>query len=337
MQTLHLSVAMCTFNGARFLREQLDSIASQRRRPDELIISDDNSTDQTIELLHDFARSCPFPIRIVRNDTTLGYTHNFQQTIELCDGELIALADQDDIWKPEKTETIVRTMQDNPAASYLFSDAEIVDEKGSLLPGTLWDRAGFSPSLRHRFSNGDQLRTLLKSNVVTGAAVAFRKSLTSIALPIGAGWVHDHWIASLGSCLTHGIAVSDRLLRYRRHSAQHIGIGRVPLVDEYREALNSTALTFTAKLACIRELQDRVQHLPIDNKEFLDNVGVIAEKATHLTKRAQLCSAGLLRPAAVFSEAMSGRYSTFSNSWQSILHDLCPPSLVGMLRTLSQR
>jgi len=249
---------MCTFNGSRFVREQLDSIALQQRAPDQIVICDDNSADGTFELLQDFAASCPFPIRIVRNEITLGYQRNFQKAIQLCDGDLIALADQDDVWKPEKAESIIRTMQEHPEASYMFSDADIVDENGSSLEGTLWNRVGFRTSRQRHFSNGDQVRILLKNNVATGAAMAFRKSLKSIVFPIGMGWVHDHWIALLGSYTMRGVAVPDRLLKYRCHSGQQIGIRR-PLIGLYRTALNSSAQTFGERLSRIHALQDRVQ------------------------------------------------------------------------------
>lgn len=326
---------MCTFNGARFLREQLASIASQQQPPDEMVICDDKSTDGTADLLHEFASSCPLRIRIIQNVETLGYKRNFEQAIELCQGDIIALADQDDIWKPGKTEAVVRIMQEHPSASYMFSDGDVVDDNGSLLGGTLWPRIGFKGSLQDRFGKGDQLRILLRRNVVTGAAMAFRKSLKAIALPIGKDWIHDHWIATVGSCISHGLAAPQRLFQYRRHESQQIGVSRATFIAEYRDALTSTANTFEEKLSLLAELDRRVQDASRQDESFRHNLTVIADKQAHLTKRAQLYSAGLFRAGAVLSEAITGRYSTFSNSWQSILHDLCPPSLVGILRSWS--
>src|SRR5260370_27009832 len=97
-----ISVAMCTFNGARFLPEQLQSIALQTLQPSELVICDDGSTDGTVGILQSFALSARFPVRIFCNQETLGPARNFEKAIGLCDGEIISLCDQDDVWRPEK-------------------------------------------------------------------------------------------------------------------------------------------------------------------------------------------------------------------------------------------
>src|SRR5215217_714545 len=96
------SVAMCTYNGARFVAEQLASIAAQTRPPDELVVCDDRSTDATIAYVREFARTAPFPVRIFENEKNVGSTKNFERALELCEGDFIAFGDQDDVWLPEK-------------------------------------------------------------------------------------------------------------------------------------------------------------------------------------------------------------------------------------------
>src|SRR5947208_14214106 len=97
-----ISVAMCTYNGERFLKEQLESLAAQTRQPDELVVCDDRSTDSTPHIVEAFARAAPFPVRLEVNDRCLGSTKNFEHAILRCTGALIALSDQDDVWHPEK-------------------------------------------------------------------------------------------------------------------------------------------------------------------------------------------------------------------------------------------
>ena len=97
-----ISIALATYNGSRYIREQLDSIALQTRLPDELIISDDASTDDTLDIARDFARHVPFPVKIYKNQERLGSTRNFEIAILYCSGNLISLCDQDDIWYPNK-------------------------------------------------------------------------------------------------------------------------------------------------------------------------------------------------------------------------------------------
>src|SRR5882724_11959920 len=99
MKGQRISVAMCTYNGAGFLSEQLESIAAQTRLPDELVICDDRSTDESVEIVRNFARHTPFSVRLEMNEENLGSTKNFEKSIGLCQGEIIALADQDDVWR----------------------------------------------------------------------------------------------------------------------------------------------------------------------------------------------------------------------------------------------
>src|SRR6266567_6944512 len=110
MSKSRISVAMCTYNGARFLREQLESIAAQSRLPDELVVCDDGSTDETVETIKAFVGRAPFAVRLEINSKNLGSTKNFEKAIGLCEGEIIALADQDDVWKPQKLAVLEATL-----------------------------------------------------------------------------------------------------------------------------------------------------------------------------------------------------------------------------------
>src|SRR4051812_44291759 len=100
--SLTISVAMGAYNGEAFIGEQLASIAGQSKLPIELVICDDASTDSTVNRIEEFARAAPFPIRTYRNEANLGVAGNFGRAIGLCNGDLIALSDQDDVWKPGK-------------------------------------------------------------------------------------------------------------------------------------------------------------------------------------------------------------------------------------------
>src|ERR1700760_4242642 len=110
----HISVAMCTYNGERYLREQLESIAEQSLLPIELVVCDDGSTDDSILILEEFRARAPFSVRIIRNEVKLGSTRNFDQAMTSTSGEFIALCDQDDRWKPRKLEKLVAVLLENP-------------------------------------------------------------------------------------------------------------------------------------------------------------------------------------------------------------------------------
>ena len=92
-----VSVALCTYNGERFLQEQLDSIAMQTWTPDEVVVGDDGSSDSTLEILERWKQSVPFSVRIERNERNLGFAKNFESTLSRCTGDVVFLCDQDDV------------------------------------------------------------------------------------------------------------------------------------------------------------------------------------------------------------------------------------------------
>lgn len=314
-----ISVAMCTCNGARYVSEQLKSIVQQTAPPDEVVICDDASTDSTPELLAHFAANSPVPVRLIRNPVRLGCTRNFGQNIGLCRGDIIVLADQDDVWAPTKLAVIAEAFSGNPGAQYVFSDAGIVNEKGEQLGFSLWQTVGLEAQ---RFSPARQLELLLKRNLVTGAAMAFRSSLRAVALPIPQDWPHDYWIALLGSTLGHGVPIPEHLFLYRRHFGQKLGCGRDTFLAKVRTSLAAEA-NYYAKAARIAELRQRAVACAAMASCPPERLLLIKDKQLHLSRRALIRSArGRARIAQLVSEASSGRYQRFSFSWGSVIRDL---------------
>src|ERR1700728_1787253 len=122
-----ISVAMATFNGEKYIREQLDSIAGQTLLPFELVITDDGSTDATLGIVENFASVAPFPVKIHRNESRLGYANNFIRAASLCQGELIAFCDQDDIWMTEKFSVCSEFFRDSEVVLAAHSAVTIAD------------------------------------------------------------------------------------------------------------------------------------------------------------------------------------------------------------------
>src|SRR5947209_20067608 len=119
-----ISVALCTYNGAQYLLNQLTSIEAQTRRPDEVVICDDSSCDGTVELIRSWADAAPFPVRVHVNPRNVGAIKNFERAVSLSCGDLIALADQDDLWYPNKLGVLEQQLGDNPAAGLAFRSEE---------------------------------------------------------------------------------------------------------------------------------------------------------------------------------------------------------------------
>ena len=218
-----ISVALCTYNGERFLPQQLASIAQQTRLPDELIVCDDGSTDRTMSLLREFAASAPYPVRIYENEHNLGSAANFERAIRLCGGNLIALSDQDDIWYPIRLERSEQEFTAHPQAGLVFSDADVIDDRDGLTGRTMWQRLGFAGK-RARDLLGGKYLLLAKHRFVTGATMMFRASLRDRCLPIGEGWIHDEWIALITAAFFELRPIDQPLIRYRIHGSQQVGL-----------------------------------------------------------------------------------------------------------------
>ena len=250
---MQVSVAMCTYNGARYLGEQLRSLTTQQRFPDELVICDDRSTDGTVALLQDFVAVAPFPVRLIQNPQNLGYSRNFSKAIGLCTGDIVALADQDDVWYPEKLQQLELVFQNKPEVEGAFSDGDILDTRSQPAGRTLWQSFLFGPDDQERFRTGHAVDALLRRNVVTGMAFALRRSVFDVLPSIPRSWMHDGWFAMMLAVRSSLYACPERLVGYRVHHEQQAG----------------TPLTTAGKLGLIRQsglgtYVDRVRRRNLD-------------------------------------------------------------------------
>jgi glycosyltransferase involved in cell wall biosynthesis len=225
---MKLSVRMCTYNGAPYLSEQLQSIAAQTRPPDELVVCDDGSTDATRRILEAFAADVSIPVRLYVNERTLGSTRNFERAIGLCAGEIIALADQDDVWRPEKLARAAAILGAFPEVGLVFSDAALVDAAARPLGRRLWEVVGGTRAARQLRRRDRAFRLLLPGWTVTGATMAFRAKFRPLVLPIPAdiAMIHNGWIALMISTVARVHFIDEPLMLYRQHGAQQIGARR---------------------------------------------------------------------------------------------------------------
>lgn len=222
-----LSVVLCTYNGAPFLPLQLESLVTQSRPPDELIVRDDGSTDATVALLDDFARSAPFPVVVTENERRLGIPDNFWAAIGDATGDLIALCDQDDVWARTRLERAVAVLDADPAVGGTFSDGWCIDRDGERTGTLLWDAAAYSAADRTAVRSGRELDVLLRHPVVTGATLTFRASLRPSMVP----WppiTHDTWIALVVAMQARLEAIDDPLIAYRLHEGNAVGFPYFP-------------------------------------------------------------------------------------------------------------
>lgn len=313
-----LSVALATRNGAVYLPALLNSLLNQQLQPHELVVSDDASNDDTLSIVESFALRAPFPVHILRNSKALGVEGNFTQAIAACCGSVIALADQDDVWRMDKLALLSQALS-SPGVLAAFSDAEVVDAQGKSLGYTMWQRVRFSKREQAYLARGEGFAVLLKHSVVTGATLAFKASLRDKGLPIPGGWAHDAWLALISASLGKIIAVPEALIAYRQHEANVVG-GRWK--SWYAEAKDALALDRSAwyrlELSHWRSLHDRLDTLPITEVVH----GLLQDKLLHLETRACFPVARWRRLPAVLGEVVRGRYARFARNWGSAAIDL---------------
>ena len=280
-----ISVVLCTFNGGRYLQEQLDSIARQSRLPAELVVCDDCSADDTIAILKSFAADVPFPVRIIENVQRLGSTRNFDKAIGIASGELIALCDQDDRWAPNKLERLSDLLIGDSFVGGIFSDANLIDESSEPVGLRLFTKHKFSTSKQQKFLN-NPTSVLLKHDVVTGSTLMFRACLRTHCQPIPESWVHDGWLTWMITLHSRMALTTETLTDYRLHAGQQLGVGS----GRDGTARNSGAETRRQHYARVaKQFGDLLSHL-LDRgwKDQSELVRKIREKIAFLERQAAL-------------------------------------------------
>ena len=252
---MKISIAMATYNGAAYLREQLDSIAGQKRLPDELVVTDDQSTDDSARIVSEFAAETRFSVRLEINPHRLGVTRNFERALSMCSGDLVFLSDQDDVWLPEKIDRLTQYAERAPHASCIINDAWLADE-------------ALQPTGATKMAQIEALG-LPKEAMVQGCCVALRGELLGCLLPIPDDQQsHDNWLVQMADLLGQTVRLREPLQYYRRHG---------------RNASNTTANRLNSP-GPWRQLRERVA-------EFLRR----ARAADGLDKEFRFCASALQR------------------------------------------
>lgn len=316
-----LSVALCTYDGERFLGEQLGSIASQTRPPDELVACDDGSLDGTVAVLEEFAAGAPFDVRVERNDRRLGPARNFEKAALLCSGDIVAFSDQDDVWMPGKLAALAGVIEGDGGAAAVFTDAEVVGAGLEPMGLGMWESIGFDESARERFAGGGAVPVLLRTNVVTGATMAVRRSFLERALPLPEGWMHDAWLA-LAAAWVGGIRlVEGRLVAYRQHPAAQIGSGRRGVRRRAGLAAARSREHYLEEERRFALARERLRLLS-GGASPPDLESMIGEKIGHMGRRGGMPAFHPLRLPAILRELAGGGYHRYSNGCRSAIKDL---------------
>ena len=217
------SVALCSYNGEKYIHQQIDSILNQTHRPSEIVVCDDGSTDRTPEILAEYQKQYPEIFRIHFNEINLRSVKNFEKAISLCSKAIIFLSDQDDIWAENKAEKIVSFLDNHAEIDVVATNGFCIDENGAVHEKySLWDAPVF---LKEKGKNIDYFEIILLCNIATGASMAFRAALKPeiIPFPVLKDYHHDEWIAVNTARKGRFELLNDKLFYYRTHQEQQVG------------------------------------------------------------------------------------------------------------------
>jgi glycosyltransferase involved in cell wall biosynthesis len=317
-----ISIALATYNGEKYLQEQLDSFLYQTCKPTELIVCDDGSQDETVPILRKFAQHSGITTRIYLNSVNLGFTRNFEQALSLCSGELIFMADQDDIWHPNKVQTVCEQFFTHPSICGLSHDGRLVDEDGH------W----------HGTTKRNQIyRGYGKKNTsITGALSCIRKDALRFVLPFPKGLEgHDTWISYIflhfpEKWLFYDYPLVD-LRRHQKNTSKWVVNSFSPIskIDVFKAGVFTTpAIDYTDRLLMNETLLERLRPdledvLVIDKKHRLRLIYQLQKEHNSLTQRQTLAreQSKIRRCFISIRLLLSGGYVHF-NGVYSFLRDL---------------
>lgn len=264
-----ISVAIATYNGQEFIKEQLLSILNQTMPVDEIVICDDQSSDDTVRIIQELL--CD-KIYLYQNEKNLGYKLNFKKALSYCKGDYIFLCDQDDIWKPNKVQTMIEIMQNHPEIKALASTYDLIDELGNEK----------QIDINRKYSNKNMYKCKVKDNALVkvpferlvvensfqGCALCVRQSINDkFQRCYTEDFYHDWFINLLASEENGMYFLNVPLFQYRIHSKNAIGLkGNVTLKGkEHLKATNTIEARLNTAFNCVQTL-NRLEELDVDLK-----------------------------------------------------------------------
>lgn len=328
-----VSIAMATYNGAKFLPEQLDSLMQQTLLPAELVVSDDGSTDRTLAIVREFAKRAPFPVSLLAGNSRLNYRLNFRRAVEHCSGDLIAFCDQDDVWRPHKLEKMAQ----------VFSDPDVLlAYHNALVPSLTHTRLLHSAAEEETALREEPMAPFKSPN---GLLMLFRADLRrfndlwDLTIDQNEGDVilaHDQWYFFLARVLGKVHFVDEPLLIYRQHSDNTLGVA---VKASLRDRIARRLVHFgTADEWAARSAESRVKVLGrMREREAAGRIDLVADCYSALADRRRRRAAiycgksATIRIAALMKCLVSGDYrgSSWAYNPASIVRDLWSGVLQG--------
>jgi len=286
METAPISIVMATYNGEHFLRKQLDSILKQQLLPEEIVISDDHSTDRTVEILEEYTSA----INYSANPNKRGVISNFKHAASKAGKQhYLAFADQDDLWLPEKLMYSIAALtriEEESLPCVVYSDPVVINDQDEVVADSLWSLLGFD-QYEHK------LETIVFGNPAGGCTMLINPALAQYIPTIpDDGYMHDAWLVLCAYTFGKAYVMKEKVLKYRQHdtnvtfSNDYKPKRRLHRVlTEIKSALLGQNDLFAAQFVFIRQFYTYFeQHIPADKKRIFEAF-LKLEKASYLKKK----------------------------------------------------
>lgn len=316
-----ISAVMATYNGERFVSEQVSSMLAQTQPIDELVVGDDGSSDRTLSIVRELVdHAGDVDLVVLAPSGSRSTTANFQRAAAAATGDVLLFADQDDVWHPDHVEGLRAALAASPESVLAFSDAELIDAAGKHLGTTLFESLEITDKDIAALASQRAFHTLLRRNLVTGATMAATADFVRSAMPFPSEWVHDAWLAILASTNRRPLALaSTPLLGYRQHGANQIGVAKPTLRGKIAVVTGSRG---ERNRGLSRQFDVLAQRIDVESAHPVE-VDAATRKVRHEAARAKLPANRLARVPGVLTLAGRGGYARYSSRGRlDILRDL---------------
>lgn len=237
-----IDILMATYNGEKYLKQQIDSILSQTYSNFNLIISDDASTDNTFKILEEYQIKDK-RIMVFRQNKNLGVISNFEFLLKQVTNQCFMFSDQDDIWENDKIEKTIERLK-KEEADLIYTDLKVVDENLNVISNSYWKLKGFTKKI-FKYNN---FESLYLNNYITGCTIMCKSKWIEEILPLpktSKFLIHDYWLSLIVSMNGKISYINNPLIKYRQHKENSIGSKRK--VDEIKEFEEIRKLFITVK------------------------------------------------------------------------------------------
>ncbi len=311
-----ISVALCTYNGERFIAQQIESILAQSMPVDEIVLGDDASSDNTVQIVEERVAGTNIDLMVRRHNPGLGVRSNFADAISATTGDVIILCDQDDVWHRDKVEKLVEALDDK---ELVHSDARLVDAEGNPKGSALLEELNVSAWEKRNLVDGDALAVLLKRNLVTGATAAVKGEFARSIMPVPDGWIHDEWLAFIAAFDRQLVLLPEALTDYRQHENNQIGAKKEPLSVQIKRKISADSDDDARRLT--RALS-AFHFVASTNRGREEDRERLERAAKHQQARSLMPKGHFSRIPALMSEASKGNYSKYSRGIWAFGRDL---------------